>query len=301
LRTGGVRRILQPVLYVGVAALAHALLFLIPGMGGRPETGQTRGVRIRVLGEPGVRATAAPPSPAPSAARVPPVASPPPETAEVTHSSLGGGAPGPGKETTGVPGADGGGRAAGEGGTSERSAQGGIGSPVETEFGSYLARLKSEGVQGWAKESASQQRQGWRGTGKGTGWGAAGGPPGTAGGGKGTNLGDGGTGKGSGYMDPRVKVVVTSYPPTGIEQRYTQVPYPDRKVKAHQATSGWWNVYVQIRTDAAGKVARRIVLRPETDGPLERIFVEQVNKEIDKWSFDRKEAEINVDVRFYVE
>jgi len=96
-------------------------------------------------------------------------------------------------------------------------------------------------------------------------------------------------------------MVVTSYPPTGIEQRYTQVPYPDRKIRKHQFTSGWWNVYVQIRTDATGKVARRTVLLPETNGPLEKIFVDQVNQEIDKWSFDRKAAEINIDVRFFVE
>ena len=122
---------------------------------------------------------------------------------------------------------------------------------------------------------------------------------GTTGGGTGANPGAGGAG--AGYLDPRVKVVVTSYPPTGIEQRYTQVPYPDRKIKQHQFTSGWWNVYVQIRTDSTGKVVRRDVLRPETNGPLEKIFVTQVNQEIDKWSFDRKEAEINIDVRFYVE
>ncbi|HWS15268.1 MAG TPA: hypothetical protein VN450_03650 [Candidatus Methylomirabilis sp.] len=298
MRTGGVRRILQPVLYVGLAALAHGLLFLIPGVVGKPESGKTRGVRLRVLG--GETRVSPPAARAPSAAPVPPkVTSPPPETVEKTYSSIGGGTQGPGKETTGSPGVEEGGRT-GEGGASERSAQGRSGPPVETEFGSYLARLKSEGVQGWAKESASQQRQGWRGTGKAGGLGTAGGPsPGTTGGGKGKNLGAGGTG--TGYLDPRVKVVVTSYPPTGIEQRYTQVPYPERKFKKNEFTSGWWNVYLQIRTDATGRVIRKDVLRPETNGPLERIFVEQVKNETDKWSFDRKEAEINVDVRFYVE
>jgi len=294
----GVRRVLQPLLYIGLAGLVHALLFLIPGMGSRPEGGQTRGVRLRVLGEPGMRAPGAPPALEHSPKHVPPQASPPPETAEKTYSSMGGGTPGPGKETTGAPGTEEGGRK-GEGGTSERSFQGGSGPPVETEFGSYLARLKSEGVQGWARESASKQRQGWRGTGRAGGSGTGGGGLGTTGGGTGANLGAGGAG--TGYLDPRVKMVVTSYPPTGIEMRHTQVPYPDRKIKKQQFTSGWWNVYVQIRIDSTGKVVRREVLRPETNGPLERIFVEQVNQEIDKWSFDRKEAEINVDVRFYVE
>jgi hypothetical protein len=124
---------------------------------------------------------------------------------------------------------------------------------------------------------------------------------GTTGGGTGTNPGAGGAGTGYGFLDPRVKVVVTSYPSTGIEKRHTQVPYPDRKIKKHQFTSGWWNVYIQIRTDETGRVTRRDLLRPETNGPLEKIFVTQVNQEIDKWSFDPKEAEINIDVRFYVE
>ena len=297
MRKGGVRRILQPVLYVGLAALAHGILFLIPGVGGRPDSGKTRGVRLRVLGATGV----SPPAPrAPSStAHLPAKAVPPPETVEKAFSSLGGGIEGPGKETTGLPGTRESGQT-GEGGAADRSVQGSSGSPAETEFGSYLARLKSEGVQGWAKESASRQRQGWRGSGKGSGSGTAGGSrPVTTGGGKGTNLGAGGTGVG--YLDPRVKMVVTSYPPTGIEQRHTNVPYPDRKVKKHQFTSGWWNVYIQIRTDAAGRIIRRDILRPETSGELESIFVEQVKKEIDKWTFDRKEAEINVDVRFFVE
>jgi len=164
---------------------------------------------------------------------------------------------------------------------------------VETEFGSYLARLKSNSVQGWARESANQKRQDWKGTGKAVDRSEA----------YRESRADGGrrTGPGTGYLDPRVKVVVTSYPRTEIEQRHTQVPYPDRKFKKQQFTSGWWNVYIQVRTDATGKVVRKNILQPETDGALERIFVEQVNQEIDKWSFDPKEAEINVDVRFYVE
>jgi hypothetical protein len=96
-------------------------------------------------------------------------------------------------------------------------------------------------------------------------------------------------------------MVVTSYPPTSIEDRHTLVSYPDVKVKKHQYTSGWWNVFIQIRTDGGGNVIRTDILRPETDGPLEKIFVEQVRREIARWSFDRTAAEINVDVRFHVE
>jgi hypothetical protein len=133
---------------------------------------------------------------------------------------------------------------------------------------------------------------------KGLGIGSGGGE----GGGGGDGSGGGGTGTGGGgYLDSRVRTVVTSYPSTSIERRHTLVSYPDLKVKKHQYTSGWWNVFIQIRTDGGGNVIRTDLLRPETDGPLEKIFVEQVRREIARWSFDQTAAEINVDVRFHVE
>jgi len=96
-------------------------------------------------------------------------------------------------------------------------------------------------------------------------------------------------------------MVVTSYPGTGIEDRFTWVPYPDLKFKRSDYTAGWWNVYIQILTDRDGKIRKLEVLRPETDGPVERQFVDQVKREIARWRFDPVEAEILVDVRFYVE
>jgi hypothetical protein len=96
-------------------------------------------------------------------------------------------------------------------------------------------------------------------------------------------------------------MVVTSYPPTGIESRYTAVPYPELKFKKHQYTSGWWNVYIRLKTDEKGKVIHSVVLRPETEGELEKIFLEQVRKEMAGWTFDPVAAEIHVDVRFHVE
>ena len=96
-------------------------------------------------------------------------------------------------------------------------------------------------------------------------------------------------------------MVVVSYPPTSIETRYTAVPYPDLKFRKEQYTSGWWNVYFRIKTDEKGRIRRISKLRPETDGPLERIFIDQVRREIDRWTFDPVAAEIIVDVRFYVE
>jgi hypothetical protein len=167
--------------------------------------------------------------------------------------------------------------------------------PPVSEYSRYLARLRSEGVQGWARDTARSSRQGWKGTGvEGRGV--------DDGFGSGSGAGPGSReGSGTGYLDPRVRVVVTSYPPTGIEQRHTYVPYPDIQIKKHQYTSGWWNVHIQIWTDGSGKIVRYDVLRPETNGKLERLFVQQVKKEVERWEFDPVAAEINIDVRFYVE
>jgi hypothetical protein len=279
----GVRRYLQPLLYMGLAFGVHALLFLIPvrlGPGSAGET--TRGVRVRAVKEsppPDAARARTEPRPATPVTTVPPVPSEGAASRTVVPPSPGGGS-----------------GTAGGGGGQVSGPAGEGGAPGDSAYGSYLARLRSEGVQGWARDSAGRAKQEWKGSGKaGTGWGAGGTGAGEGPGGKGTGKG------GGGYLDPRVQMVVTSYPPTAIEKGYTQVPYPDLKVKQHQATAGWWNVYIQVVTDKDGRVVRRKVLRPETDGPLERMFVDQVQKEIDRWAFERAEAEILVDVRFHVE
>ncbi len=96
-------------------------------------------------------------------------------------------------------------------------------------------------------------------------------------------------------------MVVTSYPPTGIESRYTAIPYPDMKIKKARAVSGIWNVYIRINVDGNGRIWKLEVLRPETKGEMERIFIQQVRNEVSRWSFDAKEAQVHVDVRFHVE
>lgn len=274
----GLRSLLQPLLYAGIAALLHGLLFLIPmGIGsGKPDSRTTRGIRIRAVVD-------TPPSPRSGSVRQEePTSVKTPPAGQSSRDTGGGNTPKPPGPEGGGPGAPGGDPV--------------TGGPTQSEYGQYLARLRSEGVQGWARESSKSIRQGWKGTGSGTG---SGGGWGTGGGGKG---GSGGQGSGgAGYLDPRVRMVVTSYPSTGIEKRFTPVSYPEIKVKKTEYTSGWWNVYIEIRTDADGKIVKVDVLRPETNGALEKLFVEQVRKEIARWSFDPVTAEIHVDVRFYVE
>jgi hypothetical protein len=308
----GTGDILRPAFYAALALALHGVIFLIPIKGFvREEEKMTRGIRIKAVAVPSPEAQ--PPArpavipPPPTAPVVPQVPSrvEPARNFSVTGS---GAVPGPDKAPPGSEGSPG---TRGEGGPSEKSVAGRSGSPAETEIGAYLARLKSEKVQGWARESARQNRMGWKGTGKGagsgTGWGSGG-----QGSGTGTEPGTGSAstqgGRHVGYLDPRVQMVVTSYPRTGsadmkatqLEGRLRQVPYPDIKVRKHEISKGWWNVYIRIRTDGTGGVEDLRVVRPETDGPIERIFTGQVRREVDRWQFPPN-SEINVDVRFYVE
>jgi hypothetical protein len=321
------RSILEPVLYIGIATLLHSALFLIPGMAPAKKEAVTtqRGVRVRAFVERPVPQAKAEPSasrsiPKPVTGLTKPVPEPQLVTTEKNYSVLGS-RNGNGESMVASTQASG---AKGTGGSSNTEAGGG-GSPSQSSsakeapvpqsaFGKYLASIRSKNVQGWAKESALKSRQGWKGTGagegngagwgNGTGSGSGGGRSGSGSGAGGSGSGKSGSGSGGNgafYMDPRVKLVVTSYPSTGIERKFTPIPYPNLKFKQSKFTSGWWNVYIKVRTDSAGTPVGMEVLRPETDGVLERQFVDQVKREVSKWDFDPKEAEIHVDVRFYVE
>ncbi len=310
----GLRRYLNPVVYFGFAALIHGLLFLIPGFGPKSTPPQTvRGVRVRAFNPSPPR----PPSPAPPPVR--PAPPPPPSAVPGKPLPFAGpeagppaGPPAPGPPGRNIPGAPG-----APGGAPGPATAGKPGPSGDSEFGQYLRKLRTEGVQGWARDSARASRGEWKGSGAGggglgTGAGSGRGS-GTGGGGRPGRGGDGsGEGGGGGYLDPRVRMVVIRYPidahgnsvssqGVNMERRYRQIPYPDLRVKASQVASGWWNVYINIRTDGNGKVTQYQVLRPETDGPMERQFVGQVKREIAGWTFESMESEIIVDVRFYVE
>lgn len=303
MQSRGLRSLLQPVLYVGIAGLVHGLFFLIPLKGGtgKPDSNTTRGVRVRAYVD------ASEPRPV-SVPKAPDTTVPPPvPVVERNSSSLGaGGQPAGGSPMSGspagTPGQTGSGVTA-AGGVSDTGASSGANTRPVGEFGQYLAKLRSDGVQGWARESSRSMRQGWKGTGTGSGTGSGSGWGQGSGSGGSGGIGGGGKGTGSGvaYMDPRVQMVVTSYPPTGIESRFSPVPYPDLKIKKSRYVSGWWNVYIKVFTDGSGRIWKMDVLRPETDGELERMFVNQVRNEITRWPFEAKSAEVHVDVRFYVE
>ncbi|MGE5189654.1 MAG: hypothetical protein ACM3NF_06320 [Gemmatimonadota bacterium] len=287
----GLRSILQPVLFIGIAAMLHGILFLIPlGGAARRDAGTSRGIRVKTFVE-GPRA-AAPPAPA----------KPPPSPIDPGSPSV--------RADSAAPVAGSGGPTAGGGGTAPGDGGGAGGAPSRSEFGEYLAHLRSDDVQGWARRSANAARRGWKGSGAGAvEWGRGSGSGSGQGRGRGTGSG---SGRGGGYLDPRVRMVITQYPlgsgaagdadkGRNISGRFRQVAYPDLKVKQSEFTSGWWNVYIELWTTEDGRIAKQRVLRPETDGPLERIFVDQVKRELEGWTFEPGASEIHVDVRFYVE
>jgi hypothetical protein len=303
------RSVLQPVLFVGIASILHGILFLIPSGGpGKRDTEMTRGMRVKTYVDgPRAAMPAAPRAPE----RVQDAATPT-VPADMGHSIPGADVARSGAAGGGSQGDQGGPR--GAAGPSQGQTVGSGGPATESEFGQYLAHLRSDDVQGWARQSAKASRQGWKGSAAGSGGWAAGAGTGSgsgAGSGKGSGRGRGGT-AGEAILDPRVRMVIIQYPigesgqaevgkGRNIENRLRPVPYPDLKVKQSRFTSGWWNVYIELWTTKDGQIARYNVLRPETNGPLERIFVDQVKRELQQWAFEPGASEVHVDVRFYVE
>lgn len=102
-------------------------------------------------------------------------------------------------------------------------------------------------------------------------------------------------------LDPRVQMIVNSYPPTSIERKYSYVLYPDIKIEKKDYQKGWTSVYFEVAIDSRGGIEEIELLRPREPNELERTFVDAVLETIHTWRFDRKRAEIHVDVRFYVE
>ncbi len=302
----GLRSVLQPVLFIGIALLLHGILFLIPGWGPTGhDPGTSRGVRVKTYVDrppAAARAPASPMVPTAPAASAPTTYSVPGADAKSRSGAPAGGESGSNGGPYGAPGASRG----------PVIGSGDQGAP--SEWDRVMQKLGSSDVQGWARKSARASRQGWKGSGAGSsGWGAGAGTGSGAGTGPGKGPGTGtGGAPGGGYLDPRVRMVVTEYPAgetrqsgTGsgrnIESRFRPVPYPDVKVRQAHFTSGWWNVYIELWTTKEGRIARYNVLRPETQGPQESVFVDQVKREMERWTFDPGPSEIHVDVRFYVE
>jgi hypothetical protein len=154
----------------------------------------------------------------------------------------------------------------------------------------FLAMIRSEKYQSRLKEIEEERRQMWKGGGVSS---------------KdlnGLNNGSGLDGKfKQGYLDPRIKVVIVSYPSTSIERNYPPIIYPDLQVKKHELQSGWCNVVVRIYTDNRGSIRSQDVLRPRGEGKREKLFLDHTLESIKNWRFDSRKAEIMIDVRYFVE
>ncbi|MBI5018062.1 MAG: hypothetical protein HZB55_21565 [Deltaproteobacteria bacterium] len=106
-----------------------------------------------------------------------------------------------------------------------------------------------------------------------------------------------------GFLDPRVRITVVSYPATSLDDRHPAIAYPDLRFHRRQLKAGICRVYVRVWTDGAGRVTRTQIKTPETEDAqqLYAPFVNAVTQAVAEWPFDRRAAEVHVDVLFEIE
>lgn len=119
----------------------------------------------------------------------------------------------------------------------------------------------------------------------------------------GPGKGGSGGGDGDGFMDPRIRATVVSYPPTSVVEAFPPIPYPDLRFRRSQIRESICRVYYRVWTDAKGRITRRQLLNPEspTSRKTYAPFIDAVRSSVEEWPFDRVEAEIHVDVLFEIE
>ncbi len=113
-----------------------------------------------------------------------------------------------------------------------------------------------------------------------------------------------GPGEGSeGFLDPRIRVTVVSYPPTDIETGYPPIQYPDLRFHRNQLEAGICRVWYRVWTDGTGSIVRRQLKSPagEADRVRYAPFIEAVRTSVESWPFERRKAEVHVDVLFEIE
>ena len=122
----------------------------------------------------------------------------------------------------------------------------------------------------------------------------------------------GGAGKGRGRgteapkmaaaLDRRVQMVVKSYPPTSIESSFDYIRYPEIIIKRSNFQRGWCRVYLVLNLDSRGNISKINIERPKPDEYDQyRQLISTVEAAVKRWSYDSQNAEVHVDVRFYVE
>lgn len=105
------------------------------------------------------------------------------------------------------------------------------------------------------------------------------------------------------YLDSRIRMQVVSYPPSAIENSYTPISYPDLKLKRSQMKAGICRVYLRLYIDKQGRLSKTEVKTPATKEELEiyEPFVTKVKDSVFNWNFEPREAQVHVDVLFEIQ
>jgi hypothetical protein len=102
-------------------------------------------------------------------------------------------------------------------------------------------------------------------------------------------------------MDRRVQMIVKSYPSTSIEDSFDSIRYPEIIIKRSNFQRGWCRVYL-VLTVGDGRIRKVHVERPRSEEREQYArLIEAVEAAVGNWDYDNGEAEVHVDVRFYVE
>jgi len=103
-------------------------------------------------------------------------------------------------------------------------------------------------------------------------------------------------------LDRRVQMVVTSYPPSPIEDDHGTIPYPGLIIRKSDFKQGWCQVYLILSVSDRGEVLDVAVERPRPEErPQYAPLIKAVDDAVRSWDYDRVKVEVHVDVRFYVE
>ena len=103
-------------------------------------------------------------------------------------------------------------------------------------------------------------------------------------------------------LDRRVQMIVKSYPPSGIEEDFDAIPYPEVVIRKSNFQQGWCQVYLVLSLSERGEVEEVAVERPRPqERPRFEALIKAVESAVRGWDYDRVRAEVHVDVRFYVE
>lgn len=103
-------------------------------------------------------------------------------------------------------------------------------------------------------------------------------------------------------LDRRVQMVVKSYPFTSIEENFDYIRYPGIIFQKSDFQQGWCRVYLVLNVNSSGQVTAMRVERPRAEEEKKfRELIATVKSAVSRWQYDRTQAEVHVDVRFYVE